>query len=114
VKEISFGKKGYYVMVSSKVFKDMLQDLRSAKRIILPRDISEEYKRHIECEQKRTVINKETGAEEMMWVPQKKDDNHLFDCLYYNVASAYIMGVFGESYEEKQDESTHESHENSD
>jgi phage terminase large subunit GpA-like protein len=100
----AYGKTGKYISVSSKVFKDMMQGLREAGRIILPDDVSESYKAHMESEHKRVVTNARTGAETSIWMQIKRKPNHLLDCLYYNVAVAYMAGFLVKLPDETQTE----------
>ena len=83
-----------YFFVSSKKFKDDADGLLNAGQIELPVDVSNNFRSHLQAEV-RTITKDSKGNETHFW-KQINRNNHLWDCLYYNVAVAYIKGVFRE------------------
>jgi hypothetical protein len=83
-----------YFFVSSKRFKDDADGLLTTGNIELPADVSANFRSHIQAEV-RTITKDTKGNETSFW-KQINRNNHLWDCLYYNVAVAYVKGVFRE------------------
>lgn len=81
-----------YFYLSSKRFKDDADGMLNSGKIELPVDVSENFKNHINAEVRaETVDNK--GNVTQFWKTINRN-NHLWDCLYYNVGVAYVRGVF--------------------
>lgn len=90
------GRKARYIDVSADSVKDVLWRLMNGQGLDwrVPRDVSKAYKRHMKGEVK---TEGPTGKKQLIDEYWKRiDDNHLFDCEYYNVAAALICGIFGE------------------
>jgi phage terminase large subunit GpA-like protein len=81
-----------YFFVSSKRFKDDADGLLNAGRIALPMDVSENFRNHMTAEIRAETTDSK-GNVTQFWKTLNRN-NHLWDCLYYNVAVAYIKGVF--------------------
>lgn len=82
---------------SGDFYKDILENLRAgkagAKWEVLESMASEEYWRHMDCEQKTAVFSKQTGRTQWVWLPRSKHwPNHLFDCEVIQVSGATFFG----------------------
>jgi phage terminase large subunit GpA-like protein len=81
-----------YFFVSSKRFKDDTDGLLNAGRIELPLDVSDNFRNHLKAEVRAETTDAK-GNVTQFWKTLNRN-NHLWDCLYYNVAVAYVRGVF--------------------
>lgn len=81
-----------YYFVSSKRFKDDADGLLNSGRIKLPLDVSENFRNHMQAEIRTETVDAK-GKVTQFWKTLNRN-NHLWDCLYYNVAVAYVKGVF--------------------
>ena len=81
-----------YFFVSSKRFKDDTDGLLNSGRIELPIDVSDNFRNHLKAEVRAETTDAK-GNVTQFWKTLNRN-NHLWDCLYYNVAVAYVRGVF--------------------
>ena len=63
----------------------------------IPDDVSEDYIRQIDAEQKIPTTNSKTGETRDIWVRIRKRDNHLWDCECMQVAAAMMMRIMGDT-----------------
>jgi len=66
--------------------------LLNAGRIELPIDVSDNFRNHLKAEVRAETTDGK-GNVTQFWKTLNRN-NHLWDCLYYNVAVAYVRGVF--------------------
>lgn len=83
-----------YAFWSNEPIKDRLAVFRSGQGVAweTPDDVSEDYANQIDSEMKKEIVNKKTGAVQMLWVRTRRD-NHLWDCEAMQVAVAMMLGV---------------------
>jgi hypothetical protein len=83
-----------YFFISSHRFKDDADGLLNSGAIEIPVDASENFRNHIKAEVRTETVDAK-GNVKSFWKTINRN-NHLWDTLYYNVAVAYIKGVFRE------------------
>jgi phage terminase large subunit GpA-like protein len=92
----SHGLKCAYFFYSNEGIKDRLAALRQPDAVPLwevPRDASDEYRRHMLSEAKRDVVNAKTKQVEQRWVRLGGKANHLWDCECIALAAAMLARV---------------------
>lgn len=93
------GKRARYVIWSNERIKDALILLRIGRGMSweIPDDVSDDYIRQIDAEQKIPTTNAKTGETRDIWVRIRKRDNHLWDCECMQVAVAMMMRIMGDT-----------------
>jgi phage terminase large subunit GpA-like protein len=83
------------IRYSKEGIRDRLNSVRTARSVewITPRDVSDDYRKHMEAEELIERTNKKTGNLEYTWVQNMKR-NDLFVCECYNVLLAEMVGFF--------------------
>jgi hypothetical protein len=94
--------RAFYFFFSNEGIKDKLASLRqpgAAPKWEVPRDVSEDYRKHMLSEMKKDIVNAKTKQVEARWVKIGGRPNHLWDCECIALASAMLAGVLpvGES-----------------
>ena len=59
----------------------------------VPRDVSDDYRKHMLSEMKKDIVNSKTKQVEQRWVKIGGRPNHLWDCECIALASAMLAGV---------------------
>jgi hypothetical protein len=84
-----------FIFLASNPIKDILaRMLANGDQIEMPADASKPLENHLKCERRTVEKHPKTGAEKPMWIRPGNKANHLWDCLYYAVGAALVMGVF--------------------
>jgi hypothetical protein len=92
----SHGLKAAYFFFSNEGVKDKLAAMRQPEHPIaweVPRDVSDDYRKHMLAEIKKDVINAKTKQIEQRWVRISGKANHLWDCECIALAAAMLAGV---------------------
>lgn len=92
----SDGLKCAYFFFSNEGIKDKLASLRQPGAVPaweVPRDVSEDYRKHMLSEMKKDIVNAKTKQVEQRWVKIGGRANHLWDCECIALASAMLAGV---------------------
>jgi phage terminase large subunit GpA-like protein len=92
----SHGLKAAYFFFSNEGVKDKLAALRQPQAVPaweVPRDVSDDYRKHMLAEIKKDVINAKTKQVEQRWVRIGGKANHLWDCECIALAAAMLAGV---------------------
>ena len=84
-----------YFFISSKRFKDDTDGMLNSGAIEVPADVSENFKNHMNAEVRAETVDSK-GNVTQFWKTINRN-NHLWDVLVYNVAVAYVRGVFKQS-----------------
>jgi hypothetical protein len=92
-----------YVFWASDPVKDVLHKLRSGQGAVweVPSDVEDEYRKQMNGDAKREVVNKRTGRSEWRWV--KVGANHGWDCEAMQTAAALMLRVLAAPVEEAEE-----------
>jgi len=84
-----------FVFIATNPVKDIASRLLSGDgaRFEVPSDVSPAFKKHVRAERREMSKQRKTGQEESIWVTKSKE-NHLWDCLVYQVGVACIYRLF--------------------
>jgi phage terminase large subunit GpA-like protein len=85
-----------YFFFSNEGVKDKLAALRQPDALPLwevPGDVSPEYRKQMQSEHKRDIVNSVTKQVQARWVKIGSRPNHLWDCECIALASAMLAGV---------------------
>ena len=101
----SLGKAGQgqkfapLILFSTDRIKDILDWLRrgDGPPWEIPADVSEDYRKHMTCEGRVAVRNKDTGNPEYKWKPIHGRENHLWDCEVILTLFAVLVEVLYET-----------------
>jgi len=58
-----------------------------------PSDMSKDFEKHLKAERREMIRSPKTGQEESIWVTKNRD-NHLWDCLVYQIGAALMFQLF--------------------
>ena len=84
-----------FIFVASNPVKDILaRMLANGDQIEFPADLSKPFENHMKCERRTVELNPKTGADKSVWTRPGSKANHLWDCMYYQVAAALVKRVF--------------------
>ena len=92
----SDGMKCPYFFFSNEGVKDKLAALRQPDALPLwevPGDVSPDYRKQMQSEHKRDIVNSVTKQVQARWVKIGSRPNHLWDCECIALASAMLAGV---------------------
>jgi phage terminase large subunit GpA-like protein len=88
--------RAFYFFYSNEGIKDKLASLRqpgATPKWEVPRDASDDYRKHMLSEMKKDIVNAKTKQVEARWVKIGGRPNHLWDCECIALASAMLAGV---------------------
>lgn len=67
----------------------------AAGELELPADLSKPFETHMKSERREIMKHAKTGQEFSLWITKNRQ-NHLWDCMVYQVAAALVFGLFGD------------------
>jgi phage terminase large subunit GpA-like protein len=84
-----------FVFVATNPVKDILHAIITGHGADMefPSDMSKDFEKHLKAERREMIRSPKTGQEESVWVTKNRD-NHLWDCLVYQIAAALMMRLF--------------------
>jgi len=84
-----------FVFVATNPVKDILHAIITGNgaEIEFPSDLSKTFGKHMKAERREMIRSPKTGQEESVWVTKNRE-NHLWDCLVYQIAAALMMRLF--------------------
>ena len=88
----------HFVFIATNPIKDIVHALISGNgaELEMPSDLSKSFEKHMKSERREMIRSPKTGQEESVWVTKNRD-NHLWDCLVYQVGAALMFRLFDES-----------------
>ena len=87
-----------FVFLATNEVKDIAHRLLQGEgaELELPSDLSKSFEYHMRSERREMVRAPKTGQEQSVWVTKNRQ-NHLWDCLVYQVGAALIFRLFGDT-----------------
>lgn len=84
-----------FVFLATNPIKDIAHRILTGNgaRLELPADLSKVFENHCRAERREMVRAAKTGQEQSVWVTRNRQ-NHLWDCLVYQVGAALICRIF--------------------
>lgn len=86
-----------FFFLATNPIKDIVSRMLSGDGapIDLPGDLSKTFEAHMKSERRETFTDRKTGEESSVWVTKHRQ-NHLWDCLVYQVGAALMFRLFDE------------------
>lgn len=86
-----------FVWLATNPIKDIVHRLVTGQgaAMELPGDLSRAFENHMKSERREIIKDGRTGQESSIWVTKHRQ-NHLWDCLVYQVGAALMFGLFDE------------------
>jgi hypothetical protein len=84
-----------FVFLATNPIKDIVHRilLGEGAELEIPSDVSKAFEAHMQAERREMIKSPKTGQEQSVWVCKNRN-NHLFDCLTYQVGAALILRLF--------------------
>ena len=84
-----------FVFLATNPIKDIVHRILIGEGadLEIPSDVSKAFEAHMQAERREMIKSPKTGQEQSVWVCKNRN-NHLFDCLTYQVGAALILRLF--------------------